>query len=47
MKAAYDIVVSSAESIGAFNAGFDNVNLHGPTTVPSKLATEVHRTELH
>jgi hypothetical protein len=29
----YDITVLSAETIGAFNAGFDIVNLHHPTNV--------------
>jgi len=27
----HHIVVSSAETIGAFNTGFDTVNLHRPT----------------
>ena len=31
MKAVYDILVSSAETIGAFNTDFDTGNLHRPT----------------
>jgi hypothetical protein len=31
LKAVYDIRVSSAETIGAFNSGFDSGNLHRPT----------------
>jgi hypothetical protein len=33
LKAVYHILVSSAETIGAFNSGFDTVNLHRPTGV--------------
>jgi hypothetical protein len=32
-EAVYDVIVSSVETIGAFNTGFDAVNLHRPTTV--------------
>jgi len=39
LKAFYDILVSSAETIGAFNAGFDTVNLHRPTTATAKLTS--------
>jgi len=31
LKAVYDIRVSSADTIGAFNTGFETVNLHHPT----------------
>jgi hypothetical protein len=31
LKAVHHITVSSAETIGAFNAGLDTVNLHRPT----------------
>jgi len=31
LKAVYDILASSAETIGTFNTGFDTVNLHRPT----------------
>jgi hypothetical protein len=30
LKADYDVTVPSAESIGAFNTGFDTVSLHHP-----------------
>jgi hypothetical protein len=33
LKAVHDIIGSSAEPIGAFNTGFDTVNLHRPTRV--------------
>jgi len=31
LKAAYHILVSGAETMGAFNTGFETVNLHRPT----------------
>jgi hypothetical protein len=31
LKAVYRIVLSSVETMGAFNTGFDTVNLHRPT----------------
>jgi len=37
LKAIYDIRVSSAETMGAFNTGFDTVNLHRPTLDVSKI----------
>jgi hypothetical protein len=40
LKAVYDIIVSSAETIGAFNAGFDTVNLHPLTMRPTAKAAE-------
>jgi len=40
MKAVQHIVVSSADTIGAFNTGFGRVNLHPPTTAPSKASRE-------
>jgi hypothetical protein len=32
LLAVHHILVSSAETIGAFNTGFDTANLHRPTT---------------
>ena len=37
LKAVYEIPVSSAETVGAFNTGFDTVNLHRPTICQSWL----------
>jgi hypothetical protein len=33
LKVVHQIVVSSADTIGAFHPGFDAVNLHRPTDV--------------
>jgi NADPH-dependent 2,4-dienoyl-CoA reductase/sulfur reductase-like enzyme len=32
VKAGYHILVTRAETIGAFNTGFDTANLHRPTS---------------
>jgi hypothetical protein len=32
LKAVYDVIVSSAETIGAFNTGFDTIDLHRPSS---------------
>jgi hypothetical protein len=37
LKTVYHIIVSSAETIGAFNTGFEPVIGHGPTMRPAVL----------
>jgi hypothetical protein len=41
LKAVLHIVASSAETIGAFNTGFDTVNLHRPTVAVGVAVTHV------
>jgi len=51
LKAVHHILASSAETIGAFNTGFDTVNLHRPTAAAvdpyaNPVATMVRETHV-
>ena len=45
LKAAHHIIVSSGETVGAFNTGFVTVNLHRATSAKERdtARTSVHR----
>jgi hypothetical protein len=47
LKVVHHILPSSAETIGAFNKDFDNVNLHRPTWIHASVsATSVYRRKM-